>query len=112
VSLVRRLADESRRFAFQGSLERRSCRHLGGEGVATKLHACAACESAGLHWVHLRTCLTCGTVACCDSSIGRHARRHFDTTGHPAIRSAEPGERWAWCYVDLAYASDLATRRE
>ncbi|WP_040790458.1 Na+/H+ antiporter [Nocardia paucivorans] len=61
---------------------------------------CAECVAEGLRWVHLRMCLTCGNVSCCDSSPGRHASRHAATTGHPVIRSLEPGEAWRWCYVD------------
>ncbi|HEY1176135.1 MAG TPA: UBP-type zinc finger domain-containing protein, partial [Phytomonospora sp.] len=51
-------------------------------------------------WVHLRMCLDCGNVACCDSSPGQHATAHYKETGHPVMRSAEPGEEWRWCYVD------------
>jgi uncharacterized UBP type Zn finger protein len=61
---------------------------------------CVECLKTGGKWVHLRTCLTCGHVGCCDSSPGLHARRHHEETGHPLIRSAEPGENWRWCYVD------------
>lgn len=62
---------------------------------------CEECLRAGnSSWVHLRLCLTCGHVGCCDSSPGRHATRHAHDTGHPVIASYEPGERWAWCYVD------------
>lgn len=61
---------------------------------------CPECAAEGLRPVHLRLCLACGHVGCCDSSAGRHARRHFDTTGHPVMRSFEPGESWRWCYVD------------
>jgi CPA1 family monovalent cation:H+ antiporter len=50
--------------------------------------------------VHLRQCLDCGHIGCCDSSRGRHADDHFHQTGHPVMRSAEPGEAWRWCYVD------------
>jgi CPA1 family monovalent cation:H+ antiporter len=50
--------------------------------------------------VHLRLCLDCGEVACCDSSPQRHARRHAEVCGHPVIRSFEPGEVWRWCFVD------------
>lgn len=64
---------------------------------------CEACARTGGRWVHLRLCLTCGHVGCCDSSPGRHARAHFHASGHPIIRSAEPGERWRWCYVDEIY---------
>jgi uncharacterized UBP type Zn finger protein len=58
------------------------------------------CLKLGTPWVHLRLCLTCGRVGCCDSSPGRHATRHFHRTTHPVVASFEPGERWAWCYVD------------
>ncbi|WP_280384647.1 Na+/H+ antiporter [Nocardia wallacei] len=61
---------------------------------------CSDCVAAGLTWVHLRMCLTCGHVACCDSSPGNHATNHFRDTGHPVMRSVEPGEKWRWCYVD------------
>jgi CPA1 family monovalent cation:H+ antiporter len=62
--------------------------------------ACGDCVAEGLRWVHLRLCMTCGQVGCCDSSVGRHAERHFQTTEHPVIRSFEPGEAWRWCFVD------------
>lgn len=62
--------------------------------------ACSECLDEGLVWVHLRMCLGCGHVACCDSSIGNHATKHFNNTGHPVIRSVEPGESWRWCYLD------------
>ena len=61
---------------------------------------CEECLTAGTSWVHLRLCLTCGHVGCCDSSPGRHATRHAHATSHPVIASYEPGERWAWCYTD------------
>lgn len=61
---------------------------------------CDACLAEGTTWVSLRMCLICGNVACCDSSSGRHAERHFHETHHPVMRSAEPGEAWRWCYVD------------
>ncbi|MFJ9369603.1 Na+/H+ antiporter [Nocardia sp. NPDC101769] len=62
--------------------------------------ACGECLDEGLVWVHLRMCLDCGHVACCDSSPGNHATKHFDSTGHPVMRSVEPGESWRWCYLD------------
>ncbi|MBX7445551.1 MULTISPECIES: Na+/H+ antiporter [unclassified Arthrobacter] len=62
--------------------------------------ACAECAREGTTPVHLRMCLGCGNVACCDSSPGRHASRHFRESGHPVMRSIEPGEQWRWCYVD------------
>lgn len=61
---------------------------------------CAECLASGQRWVHLRLCLSCGHVGCCDSSPGRHATRHYRETGHPIIKSHEPGEDWGWCYVD------------
>jgi tellurite resistance protein TerC len=61
---------------------------------------CEECMRSGDRWVHLRMCLSCGHVGCCDNSANRHATRHFDVTGHPVMRSIEPGEDWKWCYVD------------
>jgi CPA1 family monovalent cation:H+ antiporter len=61
---------------------------------------CAQCVAEGLTWVHLRMCLTCGNIGCCDSSPGNHAAGHYTSTDHPVIRSVEPGEAWRWCYVD------------
>jgi uncharacterized UBP type Zn finger protein len=63
---------------------------------------CSDCLAIGSRWVHLRMCLSCGHVACCDSSPNRHATAHADASGHPVIRSMEPGESWRWCYVDQA----------
>jgi hypothetical protein len=61
---------------------------------------CEDCLKIGGRWVHLRICLTCGHVGCCDSSPNRHATKHNHTTGHPIVTSGEVGEEWAWCYVD------------
>jgi uncharacterized UBP type Zn finger protein len=61
---------------------------------------CSDCLAAGLRWVHLRECMSCGHVACCDSSPGQHATAHFHASGHAIMRSIEPGESWWWCYVD------------
>jgi uncharacterized UBP type Zn finger protein len=61
---------------------------------------CAECLAAGDPWLHLRICLECGHVGCCDDSPNRHATAHANATRHPLIRSLEPGEEWAWCYVD------------
>jgi uncharacterized UBP type Zn finger protein len=61
---------------------------------------CKACLAIGGTWLHLRVCLTCGEVGCCDSSPNRHATRHFRATGHPIMTSAEPDETWVWCFVD------------
>jgi uncharacterized UBP type Zn finger protein len=61
---------------------------------------CEECLKIGGRWVHLRMCLECGKVGCCDNSPNRHATAHFHETAHPLIRSAEPGEDWSYCYVD------------
>jgi uncharacterized UBP type Zn finger protein len=61
---------------------------------------CEECLRTGGRWLHLRMCMSCGTIGCCDSSAGQHARRHFELVGHPIARSAEPGEDWSWCFVD------------
>lgn len=62
---------------------------------------CPDCAAIGTNpWAHLRMCLACGHVACCDSSPHRHASRHHADTGHPVMRSVEPGESWRWCYED------------
>lgn len=64
---------------------------------------CQQCLQIGSAWVHLRLCLSCGQVGCCDSSPMRHASAHARTVGHPIVQSFEPGENWRWCYVDEAY---------
>jgi uncharacterized UBP type Zn finger protein len=62
---------------------------------------CEECAAEGRrHWVHLRMCLSCGHVGCCDSSARKHATQHYRATDHPIMRSAQPGEDWRWCYVD------------
>jgi Na+/H+ antiporter len=63
---------------------------------------CEECLQDGSEWVHLRMCMDCGHVGCCDSSINNHGTKHFETTGHPVMRSFEPGEAWRWCFVDEA----------
>lgn len=67
---------------------------------------CVDCLKIGGWWVHLRECLTCGHVACCDSSPNRHATKHYRGTKHPIVSSAEVGETWAWCYVDERFLSE------
>ena len=79
------------------------CDHLRDAPHVAKARTPGECEDClreGTTWVHLRMCLTCGQVGCCDSSSGRHAERHFHDTGHPVMRSVERGEAWRWCYVD------------
>ena len=81
-----------------------TCTHLTDDVDAARSpntpDGCEECLSAGGRWVHLRLCLQCGHVGCCDNSPGRHATAHFHSSGHPLIRSYEPGEDWFWCYVD------------
>lgn len=78
------------------------CSHLDeiDEQVAPASMGCAECLKAGDEWVHLRLCLTCGNVGCCDDSKNTHATKHHRATKHPMVRSFEPGEKWLWCYVD------------
>jgi hypothetical protein len=70
-------------------------------------HGCAECLATGGVWVHLRLCLTCGHVGCCDDSPNRHATHHHHETKHPVIRSYEPGEDWGWCFVDDSFVDPL-----
>ena len=65
---------------------------------------CEECVKIGSEWVHLRTCQTCGVTLCCDSSPNQHASKHARATEHPVIVSAQPGERWMYCYPDDAFA--------
>lgn len=65
---------------------------------------CEDCARIGASWLHLRTCQDCGGTRCCDDSPNRHATKHARATGHPVIASAEPGERWLYCYRDEAFA--------
>ncbi len=85
---------------------RATCAHI--EAVEAVKQAteqvCVDCIAAGSRWVHLRTCQTCGETRCCDSSPSRHATRHAHASGHEVIASAEPGERWLYCYTDDAFA--------
>ncbi|MGH4025788.1 MAG: UBP-type zinc finger domain-containing protein [Pseudonocardiaceae bacterium] len=69
------------------------------EVVARTPQGCEECVQIGSPWVHLRLCLTCGHVGCCDSSPNRHASRHAGALAHPIVQSFEPGEDWRWCYV-------------
>ena len=83
-----------------------ACPHAAGlKDVEPQGNACQDCLKIGDQWLSLRVCMTCGYVGCCDSSPNRHASRHFQATGHPVVRSGEPGERWAWCYLDSTFLS-------
>jgi uncharacterized UBP type Zn finger protein len=78
-----------------------ACTHMNQVKVrSTKIHVCAECVKLGDTWVHLRLCMICGNVGCCDSSKNKHATKHFHATKHPIMRSIEPGEDWGWCYAD------------
>ncbi|MEO6237247.1 MAG: UBP-type zinc finger domain-containing protein [Vicinamibacterales bacterium] len=83
-----------------------ACAHVLAIGTVTpaKKHECDACVKIGARWLHLRTCQTCGITLCCDSSPNRHASKHAHATSHPVIASAEPGERWLFCFPDDAMA--------
>ncbi|MFG1706797.1 UBP-type zinc finger domain-containing protein [Nonomuraea sp. M3C6] len=78
------------------------CDHLSqaGDPAASTPEGCEECLAAGGRWVHLRRCLQCGHIGCCDSSPSKHATAHFHATSHPVIQSFERGEDWRWCFVD------------
>ena len=79
------------------------CRHRAHVGIARLPESVAGCEdclAAGTFWFHLRICLECGHVACCDNSPEQHATAHANANGHPLIRSLQPDEGWSWCYID------------
>jgi uncharacterized UBP type Zn finger protein len=78
-----------------------ACRHLDTiADVEPNTNGCEECLQTGDRWVHLRLCLECGHVGCCDSSKNKHATKHFHSMSHPIISSLERGERWKFCYVD------------
>jgi uncharacterized UBP type Zn finger protein len=79
------------------------CAHLDSVQITElpeSIDGCEECLQSGDKWCHLRICLSCGHVGCCDSSPNRHATKHSEATGHPIMRSVQPGEDWAWCFVD------------
>jgi uncharacterized UBP type Zn finger protein len=78
------------------------CEHLtkAGDPQARTPEGCEECLASNGRWVHLRRCLECGHVGCCDSSPSKHATKHFHSSGHPVVQSFEPGESWRWCFVD------------
>jgi len=73
------------------------------EDVTPSGSGCGQCVAMGDTWVHLRLCLTCGLVACCEDSKNTHAMKHAHATDHPIVRSFEPGEAWRWCYPDSMF---------
>ena len=86
----------------EGQPTSKECTHLDSvrDVQPSTLDGCEDCLREGTRWVHLRECLQCGHVGCCDSSPRRHATAHWHTSTHPLVRSFEPGEDWAWCYSD------------
>ena len=79
------------------------CTHLDQVALSElppSVEGCEECLRDGSKWLHLRICLTCGHVGCCDSSVNKHAAAHFAASGHPVMRSIEPGEAWRWCFID------------
>ena len=81
----------------------KACTHLDQvevQELPAEVAGCEDCLRTGGKWLHLRICLSCGHVGCCDNSPGRHATGHYHETSHALIRSLEPGEEWSWCYVD------------
>lgn len=101
--MAKKISDTVRRLLWSGRLREQSCTHLDQidkDVQPNTPEGCAECLRMGDRWVHLRLCLTCGHVGCCDNSKNKHATKHFHETGHPIIMSFEPGEDWMWCYVD------------
>ena len=84
------------------------CSHLNQiKFTSTDKRVCEECVKTGDTWVHLRLCLECGKVGCCDSSKNKHATKHYHHSKHPLVRSIEPGEAWVWCYVDEVEAGEV-----
>ncbi len=83
-----------------------TCEHIDAiDAVKTAAaRECEECVKIGARWVHLRTCQTCGGTRCCDSSLNKHASKHARESGHPVAASAEPGERWLYCFPDGVFA--------
>lgn len=84
------------------------CEHISTIGPVTpSSDGCEGCLKMGGQWLHLRLCKNCGHVGCCDQSPNRHATKHFHATGHPMIKSFQPGEDWGYCYIDEAFYETL-----
>lgn len=84
------------------------CSHLDSIKLTeVSRHVCDECVKTNSRWLHLRMCLECGHMGCCDASPNQHATKHFHATKHPLIRSAERGESWIWCYVDELAPAEL-----
>ncbi len=96
--------DTEKAIVFQADVDETVCAHLDQiKRVYPSASGCEDCLRTGDRWIHLRACLTCGYVGCCDDSKNKHATAHYHQTTHPIIKSMEPGEDWAWCYADETY---------
>lgn len=87
------------------ALAGKKCTHIDSVSrvLTSENYQCDECIKNGDRWVHLRTCQTCGSTLCCDSSPNQHASKHAVTYDHPVASSAEPGEKWMWCYEDKVF---------
>ena len=86
----------------------KKCTHLSEvKFTATDKRGCEECLKMGDSWVHLRLCMECGHVGCCDSSKNKHATKHYHRVKHPVVRSIEPGESWIWCYEDQEIVGEV-----
>ncbi len=86
-----------------------ACKHLDEVQVTTtSKDGCEECLKMGDQWVHLRLCMICGHVGCCDSSKNKHATKHYHRIKHPVVRSIEPGESWIWCYEDQEIVGEVS----
>lgn len=91
----------SKKIHLPGELSSDACQHLDQIQLVTpSAEGCEDCLKSGERWFHLRICLSCGYVGCCNDSKNKHATRHFRETKHPIIQSFEPGEDWVWCFED------------
>ena len=98
---MRRKIDTHHKVTLETHVSKAECGHLDQiQPVFPSAAGCEDCLRTGDSWVHLRICMTCGHMGCCDSSPNRHATKHHHQTGHPIVRSMEPGEEWGWCYAD------------
>ena len=95
------ISEQIHEWIENGAIDPENCEHLTDLPYVTpSANGCEDCLKTGDHWVHLRMCLTCGYVGCCNDSKNKHATRHYHKTHHPVVVSLEPGENWLWCYED------------
>ncbi|KAA3645498.1 MAG: hypothetical protein DWQ07_13605 [Chloroflexi bacterium] len=100
------LKDLLRRWLWTGQLRQKDCTHRAQVLIQeTDLYECRDCLASGDAWFHLRLCMACGYVGCCENSKNKHALTHFEHSTHPIVRSIEPDEDWMWCYADEAFLS-------